>query len=225
MHIPAQNVTLARPMAGSRTKRRRDLSAMARQANHVLATAVVVFTAAVLLGRLLEPWMLSLQAWLRAHVGANVTAMLFGPFIVDLPKALILLLVAFPLGRVTAPRPWPAAIGLVGLVYLCDFSIDYVLGAHHITWLQWKAATGRGLLAVGIIWGVAWLLARGRRAAETADRKGAALVEKPAKPRKKKPSPEAQEAADDPPPESADPEDGDPTCKRKAGAGVSKGEP
>jgi len=220
-------------MAGSPKKRRRDLSAMARQANHVLATAVVVFTAAVLLGRIIEPWMLSLQAWLRDHLGPNVTALLFGPFIVDLPKALLLLLVAFPLGRVTTPRPWPAALGLVGLTYLCDFSIDYVLGAHHITWFQWKAAVGRGILAAGITWGVAWLLQRGRRAAETADRQGAALDKAPGKSRKTKPSKSrkteppsgATAAAPDTPPDRADPDSGDPTCKSKAGPGVTEGEP
>lgn len=211
-------------MASSRKKRRRDLSAMARQANHVLATAVVVFTATVLLGRLTEPWMLSLQAWLREHLGATVTAMAFGPFIVDLPKVLILLLVAFPLGRVTAPRPWPAGLGLVALVYAFDFSIDYVMGAHHITWLQWKALVGRSLLAAGVTWGVVRLLTRGRRAAETADRLGAAVEKKPKKSSEKKPSSGAEEAADDAPLTDAGPDAGDPTCKRSAGGRVSKGE-
>lgn len=211
-------------MASSRKKRRRDLSAMARQANHVLATAVVVFTAAVLLGRLTEPWMLSLQAWLRELVGANVTAIAFGPFIMDTPKALVLLLVAFPLGRVTMPRPWAAGLGLVALVYAFDFSIDYVLGAHQITWLQWKALAGRSLLAAGVTWGVVQLLVRGRRAAETADRRGAAVEKKPKKTNKKKPPSQAKGTADDASPSSAAPDAGDPTCKRSAGGDVSEGE-
>jgi len=211
-------------MARSRKKRRRDLSAMARQANHVLATAVVVFTAAVLLGRLTEPWMLSLQAWLRDHLGANVTAMVFGPLIVDLPKVLILVVVAFPMGRVTAPRPWPAGLGLVVLVYAFDFSIDYVLGAHHITWLQWKALVGRGLLASGVTWGVVRLVIRGRRAARTADRLGAALEKKPKKAKDNQPPLGVEEAADEAPPAGAGPEAEDPPCKRSAGEHVSKGE-
>lgn len=211
-------------MAKSRKKRRRDLSAMARQANHVLATAVVVFTAAVLLGRLLEPAMLGLQAWLREHLGANATALVFGPFIVDLPKALLLALVAFPLGRVTAPRPWPAAIGLVALVYLFDFSIDYVIGAHRITWLQWQALLGRTLLAAGVAWGVAWLLARGRKAAETADRRGAVLEKKPKKSKKKKTKKPPGEGDREAAPTDADAKTADATCKRTDAADVIEGE-
>ncbi len=190
-------------MAKSEKKRRRDLAAMARQANHVLATAVIVFTAAILLGRLTDPWMLSLQTWLRDHLGANATALAFGPFIMDTPKALLLLLVAFPLGRVIMPRPWPAGVGLVALVYAFDFSIDYVLGAHHITWLQWKALVGRTLLAAAVTWGVVGLLGRGHRAAQTADRRGARL----------------------PKSDTADPDVEDPACKRSGTSGVSKGEP
>ncbi len=186
------------------------MSAMARQANHVLATAVLVFTAAILLGRLTEPWMHSLQAWLRGHMSATVTALIFGPFIVDLPKVLLLLLVAFPLGRVTTPRPWPAGVGLVLLVYAFDFSIDYVLGAHVITWFQWQALVGRTLLAAGVTWGVVKLLRRGRLAAETADRKGAALTKKSRKSDKKK---------------GSSSKDADPTCKRTPSAHVSEGEP
>lgn len=250
LHKGAENVTLAPPMARPRKRRRRDLSAMARQANHVLATAVVVFTAAVLLGRLLDPAMLGLQAWLRGHLSATATALVFGPFIVDLPKALLLLLVAFPLGRVTTPRPWPAAMGLVALVYLFDFSIDYVIGAHRITWLQWQALVGRTLLAAAITWGVAWLLGRGRRAAETADRRGAALGKKSRKSKKKEtkghpakedsePPPTPSEALEDdakppeadaePPEADAEPEvtrteSGDPTCKPSASGDVTEGE-
>lgn len=206
---------------------------MARQANHVLATAVVVFTAAVLLGRLLDPAMLGLQAWLRAHLSATVAALFFGPFIVDLPKALLLLLVAFPLGRVTAPRPWPAALGLVLLVYLFDFSIDYVIGAHRITWLQWQALVGRTLLAAAITFGVAWLLARGRRAAETADRRGAALDKKSGKSHKKNadkqpkiaPGKPSKDKNPDAEPKETEAETGDPTCKPSASGGVTEGEP
>jgi hypothetical protein len=218
-------------MAKSRNKRRRDLAVIARQANHVLATAVVVFTAAMLLGRLTDPWMLSLQAWLRDHLGANVTALVFGPFIMDTPKALVLLGVAFPLGRVTTPRPWPASVGLVALVYGFDFSIDYVLGAHLITWLQWKALVGRGILAAGVTWGVAALLARGCRAAYTADRRGAELD----------PSDDDDPDVDDPDVDDPDVDDPDvddpdvedsthkptpePTCKQSGTSRVSKGEP
>jgi hypothetical protein len=195
---------------------------MARQANHVLATAVVVFTAVVLLGRLTEPPMVSLQAWLREQVGANATAIAFGPFIVDTPKALLLLLVAFPLGRVTTPRPWPAGLGLVALVYGFDFSIDYVLGAHQLVWLQWKAVLGRGLLAAGVTWGVVRLLARGRQAAETADRLGAEIQTKPKKSRNSRA--EARGADDDPPPDHGAPDSRDPTCKRSTGENVNEGE-
>lgn len=208
-------------MAKARKKRRRDLAVIARQTNHVLATAVVVFTAAMLLGRLTDPWMLSLQAWLRGHLSAHVTALVFGPFIMDTPKALALLAVAFPLGRVTTPKPWPAAMGLVVLVYAFDFSIDYVLGAHLITWLQWEALVGRGLLAAGVTWGVAALLARGCRAAYTADRRGAELEpdheDDPDEDDPDNDPPDVEESTQKPTPE--------PTCKQSGTSRVSKGEP
>lgn len=188
---------------------------MARQANHVLATAVLVFTASILLGRLTDPWMLSLQMWLRGHLGTNATALAFGPFIMDTPKVLLLLLVAFPLGRVTMPRPWPGGLGLVALVYAFDFSIDYVLGAHHITWLQWKALVGRSLLAAAVTWGVVGLLKRGLRAAHTADRHGARL----SKPDKAEP--DAKSEVKDP----IEPDVEDPACKQSGSDGVSTGEP
>lgn len=197
-------------MAKARKKRRLDLTAMARQANHVLATAVIVFTAAILLGRVTAPWMVGLQKWLLGHLNVTATALLIGPFIVDLPKVLLLLLVAFPLGRVTTPRPWPAGVGLVGLVYAFDFSIDYVLGAHHITWLQWQALVGRTLLAGLVTWGVVRLLQKGHLAAMNADRKGAALEKKPRKSKGKKRKPAKEE---------------DTACKRTSGLGVSEGEP
>ncbi len=199
---------------------RLDLSAHARQANHVLATAVVVFTGAILLGRLTEPWMLSWARWLGDHMSASVVALLFGPFIVDLPKVTLILLVAFPLGRVSAPRSWPAAVGLTLLVYGFDFGVDYVLGAHRVTWFQWQAAVGRGLLAALTTLVVATLVARGRRAAELADGKGAALEPGDADSRDS----DHEDAQEDGSQDVSAPQERLP-CKRKRSIGVGKGEP
>jgi len=217
-------VTLAPPMARPLKTHLRDLTGAARQANHVLAAAVVVFTAGILLQRLVSPWMVSLSVWLTSVMGAATAATVFGPLIVDLPKALLLLGVAFPLGRITMPRPWPTGIGLVGLVYLFDFGVHFVFGTHVILYGHWRAILGRGLLLALVLWGVVWLVKRGCWAAETADRQGTLPDKEPKTKKKDKGETTGRSGAGA---ASKSPKSGtedDQTCKQHTSDSVTEGE-
>ncbi|MFH2006509.1 MAG: hypothetical protein ABI333_07990 [bacterium] len=210
-------------MARQKT-RWRGLTGAARQANHVLAAAVVVFTAGILLQRLISPWMVSLSTWLASALGAATAATVFGPLIVDLPKALLLLGVAFPLGRITMPRPWPTGVSVVTLVYLFDFGVHYVFGTHVILFGHWRAILGRGLLLALVIWAVVRLVDRGRQAAETADRQGS-LPDKSSKSKKKTPERPPEDRTPDS--TSTSPKSGnanDQTCKQHTSDSVREGE-
>ena len=105
------------PRKSSRPRRRfRDLGELARQANHVVAAAVFVFMASILLQFVLARPLLRAAGWIHGHWGTTGVA-IFGPLLTDGCTTLVLLAIAFPFGRVTVARPWPAGSALVLLVH------------------------------------------------------------------------------------------------------------
>lgn len=216
-------------MARTRKKRRHDLSALARQANHVVAAAVFVFVASILLGSVLAPWLTVAAAWVRRAWG-DTGALLVGPLLLDGLKVLLLLAVAFPFGRVTAPRPWVSGTALVLLVYGFWLSFDFVVGELGVLYGQWRPLVGRGLLLALTIYGVARLMRRGRRAALEADIGERPGGDAPGEAKDADPPPEEQdedkssETKEDPESQADDDENNhDAVCKQAARAGVSGG--
>lgn len=161
-------------MAGSHTtpsaRRRIDLGAVARQANQVVAAAVFVFGASILLGSVLStPVLTPAMAWILRHWG-ETAGVILGPLFIDGMYVVLLLAVAFPFGRVTAARPWISGPALVLLVYGFWFSFHYVTGDAAVLYDHWAKIAARAVLMLLTVYGVARLMARGRRAALEVDR-------------------------------------------------------
>jgi hypothetical protein len=144
-----------------------DWRANLQQANRVVAAAVLVFLAQILLGSLLAS---SSDRLADRLLSSPRAAEVIAPLLHDFSKAICLLLICWPFGRVTAGRPWPTAAGLFGLVYLFDFGMAYAFGVHEVLFFYLRAALGRGLLLIGLFAAGVFLLERGRRAALRADR-------------------------------------------------------
>ncbi|MDY0003668.1 MAG: hypothetical protein RBU30_20380, partial [Polyangia bacterium] len=142
----------------------RDLGELARQSNHLVAAAVLVFMASVLLQFLLARPMMQAAGWIHGNWGKAGAAIL-GPLLTDGCTTLVLLAVAFPFGRVTAARPWPAGVALVLLVHGFWFCFHFVVGEHTLLWGNLMPALGRSLLIVLTLLGVVALLRWGRKVA------------------------------------------------------------
>lgn len=154
----------------SRSPRRwHNLGEAARQSNHVVAAAVFAFVSSILLQYLLSSPLVSMADWIHGRLGTAGAAIL-GPFLVDGPTALVLLVIAFPFGRVTAARPWVAGTALVLLVQGFWFSFHFVIGEHLLLWGEVLPVVGRGVFTILTLFGVVWLMRWGRRVALEADR-------------------------------------------------------
>jgi len=188
---------------------REELRSAVRQANHLVAAAVLVFAASILLGAALARPLLSLVTWSTAHLGQAAIVAL-GPLVTDGVKGVLLLAAAFPLGRILVPRPWVASTALVLIVYGLWFCFEYVIGAHVVLYGHWQPLVGRSTFLLLVLWATARLMARGRRVALEADRRGAQGIAHPA-------PPGADTSADHDPPEDAH------ECKPSGDEAVEKG--
>lgn len=137
-----------------------------QQANRVAAAAVLAFAAQILLGAVLASGFVRVA---EALLGSPRLAAVVAPLLVDLPKGLCLVLLAYPFGRVTAARPGPTAIALLGLVYAFDFGFAFAIGEHRLLFLTWQVVLGRVAFLVPVAALVVWLLGRGRAAALRTD--------------------------------------------------------
>lgn len=220
---------MARTQRTRKIRRRVDLTALARQANHVVAAAVFVFVASILIGSVLAPWLTSAAIWVRRTWG-DTGALVLGPLLIDGLKVLLMIAVAFPFGRVTAPRPWVSGTALVLLVYGFWFSFDFVVGEHRVLYGQWRPLLGRGTLLAATIYLVVTLVQRGRKAALESDRRGSSEDDDDEEPTVE--AKDGEKSNDNPPKPNEDPSDPDDdddndersVCKQAAMADVSGAE-
>ncbi len=111
--------------------------------------AGVYLVSAVAAGLLAGPW--DHLADLAAEGPARY---LVGPIVLDGAKTVLLLALAFPLGRLVRTRPRNLASGVVGVVYGLDALVSWVLGTFGVVWLEPGALVGR--LALGALCALAF---------------------------------------------------------------------
>ncbi len=90
---------------------------------------------------------------------STLTKVLTAALALDLSKFLVLALLAFPLGRLLASKPWVVALGAVLSCYAFDAGLAYVLQDFRVTWANWYALSGRIPLAL-LTWLVAFVIIR-----------------------------------------------------------------
>jgi hypothetical protein len=92
--------------------------------------------------RLIEPWVAGDP---RLTVFRSV---IYGAFVLDLPKVLAGVLYSFAFGRFMEIRAWASAVGILLTIYVSDLGLSYVIGSFTLTWGNRHALMGRLPLAM-----------------------------------------------------------------------------